>query len=320
LSRKTFAFSTSAAIALAAATGLAGCSTAQTKSKDETAKTAVDDEVRINTFKDDDLYTGIPASNLTFRDDKGDSHTSDDDVIFDPQDKSFDSVLVAQWVKSRRSAMDWCKGQRRSDLGMNERGGNETPPYLKAFPDDPKRPENRLDQAIAIALKIIQKVPDTPEVHLRLAQMCFVLGSYHFWVVDAGAWGILDSRDKGDDEKAKKIESNLEPHRKRMIAYHIVALQQFQAYESAMPMHHPSDYYWKINFQLGNFDQALKFLQETLDNPDLKADLRSSYEDIEKQIKNYLVEVKLNDAAPKPLSPERVRKNGGKRSEGFGDD
>lgn len=336
----------SALAALAAAVLASGCSgPGDKKSKDgpkdppTVPDVAADDgdggPVPIDLFTDEDRYTGVPEDKLTFRDEGGSAHSQDSEVNFDSTDKAkFDAFCVAQWVKSRRAIIDWCITQKKSgqEYYNNERGGYETSPYKRVFPDDPKREATRLDQALSIAIKVVEKVPDTPEARLRLAQMCFVKGAYHFWVIDAGSWELLDAKEKEagiarlpeekrdaatKEYKAKiaRVEATLEHHRKRMIAYHLLALKQFQAYEAALPLpgNHPTDYYFKINFQLGNIKEALKYLVEILDNPELKPETRVKYESIEKDIRDFLAEREVNEAAPLPGSPERVRKNGAKR-------
>jgi hypothetical protein len=289
---------------------LAGCSSGPGKKDTKTEKKTAD-EPRLNTFTDDELYSGIPEEKLTYGDDVTGKKHADSECVF-PPDKDSSPILVAEWVKSRRDMIEWCIGRRTTS--QNEKGGYENRGYEKVF-DDPARPETRLEQAIAICLKVIDKVPDTTPVRLRLAQLCFIKGSYEYWQIDAATWSVLDLKDQGgaeNEEKANGLEAKvIEPHKQRLILYQVRALQEFQAYEAKMPMSRPVDYYWKIHFQLGNWKEALRFLNETLENENLTKERRAEYEGLAKDIQDYLAEVRLNESAPKP-GPERMHKNGAK--------
>ncbi len=283
---------------------VAGCSSSGHKGDSESTRT--DEDPIIGPFVGGDLYANI---DLPIK-------YADDDIHFQGE-KDYSAELVARWAKERGELIKWCLNQ--NEQRTNEFGKPEHS-YKRVWPN---RPETRLQQAIAIESKVVEKIPDFSRMRYELAWCLFTQGSGYFWAIDAcmNRINVLKS-EVGDDENnsdpkfAKQVAEikrlrglvdgdppNQDPSalKKRMIAYHTMALQHFAAYYRAIPMDKSvPDFLFKIHFQLGNWKECLRFLNQVIDEGTLSADEQAQYEKIRAEINNYLVEVELDKKAPKP--------------------
>jgi tetratricopeptide (TPR) repeat protein len=272
---------------------LAGCSS----TKPRINPPGEDDEVPINTFADDELYAGIPTDQKSL-------NLSDDAEFIGDADITFgnerDAEKIAQWVTQRKKMVTWCFEQTKKTA-------DNYGEYKKVFPGTP-RPEDRLDQAIAISMKVVDNVPDATRERYRLAQALFWKGSFEFYQIDMGVNAIATYQDKGDTAKATKLEKDLEPHRKRLMKYHLLALRHFRIYLDAFPNDRNTlDFIWKIQFELGNFRDAVKSMNALLDTGSVPDELRTKYEGIRKDINDYLVNYDIDKSTPKPLTPADLK-------------
>ncbi len=300
---------------LALAVVIAGCANntnGKVKPDDPTQPTKYDNIV-VGPFEGEDLYAGIPSSLIKI---------PDDDVNFS-NDKNTDYELIAKWATERRDVISWClheEVQESNEFGQYEHR------YKRVWPDDPKRPQTRFDQAIAIGTKVIEKIPGNTRERVRLAWCIFNKGSAEYWAVDAcmnrinvlkAKIGSTNDKDEDNPEYPKESKE-IKDLRKvadaasvRMLKYHRIALQHFNAYMAAMPMDKAVlDFIWKIHFELGDFREAVRTMNSLLEEDLLKEEVKIEYLKIRKEINDYLVEREINKDAPKPLTPESLKAKG----------
>lgn len=276
------------------AVALPGCNGNGEKKDQELAPDKPAGKSAIFVLSDDELYAGIPDDMLL-------SDLRDDKVVF-PPDKGSDAELVARWVTERRNLISWCLDPKQTVTALGE--GGEERYYKKIFAN---RSESRLDQAISIGLKVVDRVPEASQVRYRLAQCLFNRGSYEFWLTDGWLNAMRTAREKRDEAEATRCEKNAKEHGPRAVAYQTLALQHLFHYANAYPMDKtPLDWIWKAQFQLGQFREAVRTINALLDAELVKDDVRTRYEQIRADIQDYLSEVQINAAAPKPASVERM--------------
>ncbi|HZU99965.1 MAG TPA: hypothetical protein VFF73_24840 [Planctomycetota bacterium] len=280
-----------------------GCSSGTSKPDKDNRR---EEDPIIGPFVGDDLY-----ANIDFK-----IKIADDDVHFQGE-KDYSAELVARWAKERGEIIKWCLNQ--NEQRTNEFGKPEHS-YKLVWPN---RPETRLQQAIAIESKVVEKIPDFSRMRYELAWCLFTQGAGYFWAIDAcmNRINVLKA-EVGDDENnpdpkcAKQVAKikelrrlvdgdppNQDPNalKKKMIAYHTMALQHFAAYYRAIPMDKSvPDFLFKIHFQLGNWKECLKFLNQVIDEGTLSAEEQTQYESIRTEINNYLVDREINKNAAKP--------------------
>ncbi|MBI3724776.1 hypothetical protein HY251_12600 [bacterium] len=261
-------------------------------------------------FAGKEAYTGVPWEKILK---SNEDYLADEDVKFGSKE---DAENVAHWVKERRDAIKWCLEQK-TNLGGT---GNDMVVYKQVWPDDTKRPETRLDQAIAIMSRVLDSVPsDTPERY-TLGKALFIKGSAEFWNLDAAV------HKRGEDQLAKKPEDPkltevIEKHRKAMIAYHLASRREFEKLMGEMTMWKAGAFYmWSIEFQLGNFKKSLAWINKILEMPDLDADARKNFEFYRSEINTYLANVEIDRATPKPLSEDRDKRRVTAPRDGMGNE
>lgn len=290
------------------ALALAGCNSPQMAKDDEpdASKNPI-----IGHFAGDDLYANLPDGMVKI---------PDDSVHF-AGEKDYDAEEVAKWATERRDIITWCINQHIDE--MNEFGAT-IHRYKRVWPNDDTRLDTRYDQAVAISYKVVEKIPDNTRERVRLAQSLFNKGSAEYWAIDACMNRVNVLRAQvGDDEENKdpkfkdqiaeirKLRKTAEAAKKRMFAYHSAALKNFQTYQSAMPMDKTAlDYIWKIHFELGNFREAVRVMNDLLNEDIIIEEKRVEYLKIRKEINDYLVEVEINKDAPKPGSRSAKFKDG----------
>jgi hypothetical protein len=296
---------------------LAGCSSNNKGDKDEhpTRPTKYDDPI-VGPFEGDDLYTGIPSSLIK---------VSDDDVNFS-NDKNTDYELVARWATERRDLITWCLHEHIKEGGSDD---DIVVRYKMVWPDDPKRPQTRLDQAIAIGHKVVEKIPGNTRERVRLAYCLFTKGTYEYWTIDAcmnrvnvlkaeiGSTTLEDEKFDRYPEKSSEREKAKEIAKLRMTAadaswrllrYQKAALGHFRAYRQSMTMDKaPLDFIWKIHVQLAEFREAVRVLNQLLEEGILTDTAQREYLEIRKEINEYLVEREINRDAPKPFTRKALK-------------
>ncbi|MEZ0229247.1 MAG: hypothetical protein ACAI25_11530 [Planctomycetota bacterium] len=299
---------------------LAGCSSTgkgnHDGNEDPTKPTKYENPI-IGPFEGEDLYQGIPSSLIK---------VPDEDVNFS-NDKNTDYEQIAKWATERRDLVSWCLHERVEEI--NDAGRAEVR-YKRVWPDDPRRPQTRLDQAIAIGNKVIEKIPGNTRERARLAYCLFTKGTYEYWAIDAcmnkvnilkAEIGSTTLKDEDaelypeKDKKAKateiaKLRMTAADASWRLLRYHKAALTHFNAYMQSMPMDRPVlDFIWKIHFQLADFREAVRVMNQLLEEDLLKEEVRQDYLEIRKEINEYLVEREINKDAPKPFSPKVLKQN-----------
>ncbi len=270
----------------------------------------------IGPFVGDDLYANIPSDKIK----------TPDDEVWD-ENKKPDAEMIARWATERRDVITWCLKEQVTEINQF---GREEYRYKRVWPEPDPRTQTRLDQAIAIGTRVVERIPDNTRERYRLAFSLFTKGSACYWAIDALANDVAKERAENgggasnpngvDTDQAKKdlyliehankVTGQLEGYKPLMTVYHGAALRHFTAYMNAIPYDKAVlDFLWKIHFQLGDFREAVRLMNEELDADVVKEDVRPKYEQIRKQIMDYLVDISVDkgDAAV-PGSPEAFRK------------
>lgn len=246
-------------------------------------------------FKGDDLYANIPSERIQIK---------DEDVKFGEKDADYE--LIAKWATERRDLVTWLLHQEVPEI--NEYGQEEHR-YKRVWPNDDARPETRFDQAVAIANHVVEKIPDNTRERVRLAWCLFNKGSACYWAIDAYMNKIHKLMgEHGDNREDPAIKAEVDKlydlaakESRDMLVYHRAALQHFTVYMNAMPMDRAVlDFVWKIHFELGDFREAVRYMNQLLDEDLLKEEVKADYLRIRKEINDYLVEREINKDAPKP--------------------
>jgi tetratricopeptide (TPR) repeat protein len=282
---------------------LSGCASSGKGDKEDPTKPTKYDDPISGPFEGDDLYTGIPSHLIK---------VPDDEVNFS-NEKDTDYELIAKWATERRDLISWCLHEHVKEV--NDAARTEVR-YKRVWPEDPKRPQTRLDQAIAIGNKVIEKIPGNTRERARLAYCLFTKGTYEYWAIDAcmNRINVLKAKigsttvEDEDNPKFPKESKEIRDLRMtaadaswRLLRYHKAALTHFNAYLQSMPMDKAVlDFIWKIHFQLADFREAVRVMNQLLEEDLLKEEVRADYLEIRREINEYLVEREINKDAPKP--------------------
>jgi hypothetical protein len=287
---------------------VAGCTPAQS-TKETSEPTGRPNPITRN-FEGADLYANIPSDLMTIK---------DEEVDFN--ERSGDPQLVAKWATERKKVIGWCLKEKVIEL--NE-FNQEQVSYKRVWPRPDMRPQTRIDQAIAIGSKVIELVPSDSWERFRLAESLFFKGSAMYWGIDAcmNKIGVLrgqmelpltgpESEEKNPKypDQSHEIETLRQTARNLyddMRVYHSTAFKHFSTYAKDRPMDKTGlDFMWKIQYQLGNFREAVRLMNELLDSDLITEDNVQRYQEIRKAVNDYLVEREINAAAPKP--DERIK-------------
>lgn len=275
---------------------LAGCSSAKPRINDQTD----DNEKLIVTLKDDELYTGIPEDKIKTND--ADAVIQDSEVDFGSER---DAEKVAIWTTQRKKMISWCLDQRSRSVQKNGE-------YRAVFPDR-KPPVDRLDQAISIGMRVVDKVPEANRERGRLAEGLFIKGSNEYFEVDQKIKKLAEYEDKNkaDSAEAKRLKEEIDAHGNKLAQYHLLALKHFKIFLGAFPDDRNTlDFMWKIHFELGDFREAVKVMNVLLDSGKVPDTVRVEYEAIRREINDYLVAVQIDKKAPKPGMPKPPQDGG----------
>ncbi len=287
---------------------VAGCTSAQPANDKQTEHSSTNPIYR--NLEGADLYANIPSDLITIK---------DEDVDFN--ERSGDAELVARWATERRKVIGWCLKEKITELNDYN---SEQVVYKRVWPKPDMRPQTRIDQGIAIASKVVENVPSDSWERFRLGESLFFKGSAMYWGIDAcmNRIGVLrgemslpltgpESEEKNPKfpNQSHEIETLRQTARglyDDMRVYHTTAYKHFSTFAKDRPMDKTGlDFMWKIQYQLGNFREAVRLMNELLDTDLITEDNVKRYQDIRKAINDYLVEREINSAAPKP--DERIK-------------
>jgi hypothetical protein len=282
---------------------LAGCAPMQSP-KDEPEDHRSSNAIYRN-FTGSDLYATIPSDLITIK---------DEDVDFNGQ--SSDPELIARWATERKKVIGWCLGEKITEINENNA---EQVVYKRVWPKGDMRPQTRFDQAIAIGSKVVESVPSNSWERYRLGESLFYKGSAQYWGIDAcmnrigvlkARMGLSSSSPEKDEKNPAFPDESKEIENLRFTArilyddmrvYQTAALRHFTVYGKDRPMDKTVlDFMWKIHYQLGDFREAVRLMNDVLDAGIITEDNAAKYVSIRKAINDYLVEREINAAAPKP--------------------
>src|SRR5262245_15219470 len=211
-------------------------------------------------WSDEKLYQGVDDGMLKHK---------DGDVEFNPSDKddAENFVKIAEWVKTRRDVVNWCMKQN----------------------------PQRLDQAIAILDKVVRKVPTATRERYLLGWYVFARGSSFYDTEDklASDVTILDDQGKPERDKEWRLRE-AERMQKYVERYQSAAIYHLTGYSDAVPMDKtPVDLLWKAYFQLGDFENAKRYLSAQLELMPEEHKRKRDYLAIKDDIDRYLAELTL---------------------------
>jgi len=286
--------------ALLLGVALLGCQAARS-TRDDGAADDPNSPILTN-FQGDDLYANLPDSRVP--------KIKDDDPSLQDVKADDHYEKVAMWAKERRDIITWCINEH---VDVTNEYGQPDHMYRHVWPEDKeRRPQTRFDQALAISFRVVERIPDNTPERGRLAQCLFNKGSACFWGIDACMNRIhVLMGEMGDDRKNPKFPKNVaeiekldklaDKLKKDMFIYHGLALTNFNRFMTETPMNKKIlDYIWKIHFELGNFRESVRVMNQLLDEDILTDEKRTEYIGIRKEINDYLVEREINKDAPKP--------------------